>query len=201
MSIEYQGKKINSMKDFLTQLQQEGINLWLEGESLRFSAPQGVMTDEIKSEIRNHKLEIIAFLQQENLLNNHHQFITKINRESSELSLSFAQERLWFIDQFEGKTPFYNVHNILKLKGKLNINALEKAIKYLLKRQESLRTNFYQRQGKPYLKINELVDFSLPVINLDDLDIRQQELTLNKLIEQELNTEFNLETDRLIKFK
>jgi thioesterase domain-containing protein len=83
MEIEQYRNNINSIRDFLIQLHNQGINLWLEGESLRFSAPQGVMTDAIKSEIRAYKPEIIAFLQQEKSANDNSLLIPKIDRNSS----------------------------------------------------------------------------------------------------------------------
>ena len=65
------------------------------------------------------------------------------------IPLSFSQERLWFIDQLEGSIP-YNSPTLLRLKGALNQQALEKALKHIIGRHEVLRTVFLEAEGKPY---------------------------------------------------
>ena len=62
-------------------------------------------------------------------------------RESGdELPLSFAQQRLWFIQQLEPESSTYNVPSALKLKGKLNISVLENSLNEIVRRHEILRT-------------------------------------------------------------
>src|ERR1044072_5674295 len=56
--------------------------------------------------------------------------------------LSFAQERLWFLNQFEPESAFYNISLPLRLRGSLNLSALESTLNELIRRHEVLRTTF-----------------------------------------------------------
>ena len=133
---------------------------------------------------------------------------TTINSTSRdrELPLSFAQERLWFIDQFinqlEGQSLVYNIQRIFQLQGILNTATLQQAIICLIERHEILRSNFLtNNQGNPFVAIHPQVNFSLPIINLETLLEKEQKLELKKIIEQESLRRLDLRTDSLIHFQ
>ena len=63
------------------------------------------------------------------------------------IPLSFAQQRLWFLEQFEGGSPVYNVPRILNLVGALDVPAMEKTLTEIVRRHESLRTTFRAGAG------------------------------------------------------
>ena len=65
------------------------------------------------------------------------------------LPLSYAQQRLWFIDQIEGASAEYNMPEALRLKGELDRGALERTINAIVERHESLRTHFGEVDGEP----------------------------------------------------
>src|ERR1019366_9866584 len=74
--------------------------------------------------------------------------IERVARDG-ELPLSFAEARLWFLDQLEPGTATYNVPQTLSLKGALNLDALHSALSALVARHESLRTRFVAVDGEP----------------------------------------------------
>src|SRR5262252_3615783 len=64
------------------------------------------------------------------------------------VSLSFAQQRLWFLDQLEPGSPLYNISRAVRLEGTLDASALQQTINALVERHESLRTNFTSVAGE-----------------------------------------------------
>ncbi|MFN6568745.1 amino acid adenylation domain-containing protein, partial [Dendronalium sp. ChiSLP03b] len=75
--------------------------------------------------------------------------------ENAELVLSYAQQRLWFLDQFEPDSPFYNMPEALRLEGTLQVAALEQSLQEIIARHEALRTNFITIDGTPTQVIRE----------------------------------------------
>src|SRR2546423_14800968 len=78
--------------------------------------------------------------------------------EGTEPVLSFAQQRLWFLDQFEPGSEEYNVLVGLRLRGELDEAALRRALEGVVARHQVLRTSFGAEQGEPLLKVHETVE-------------------------------------------
>src|SRR4051812_5705564 len=67
--------------------------------------------------------------------------------------LSFAQERLWFLDQFQPGMPIYNIPMPIRMPGPLDVAALERTVNEIVRRHESLRTTFPVEHGRPVQRI------------------------------------------------
>lgn len=89
--------------------------------------------------------------------------------------LSFAQERLWFLDRYEPRSPFYNVPLAFRLSGALNVAALERALCELLERHEALRTRFAIVDGAPVQVIDPHRGFTLPIDDLSGVPAPEAE--------------------------
>lgn len=83
------------------------------------------------------------------------------------IPLSFSQERLWFIDQLEGSVH-YHMPSVLKLKGKLNQDALEQALQSIVRRHEVLRSVIKSIEGVPYQEIRGADQWKLAEIEVED---------------------------------
>ena len=79
--------------------------------------------------------------------------------EREHLPLSFAQQRLWFIDQLRGGSPFYNVPVALSLSGPLVPEAMRRAVAEIVRRHEALRTTFLQQDGNLCQHISTSFEF------------------------------------------
>ncbi len=108
-----------------------------------------------------------------------------------ELKLSFAQQRLWFLHQVEPDVAAYNMPLSLRLQGSLEVAALVTAIITLAARQESLRTVFVQRDGRPRQVILATTP-SLPVVDLTGLATTAQQYQTDRLITSEAARPFDL---------
>jgi amino acid adenylation domain-containing protein len=192
---------MTSIASFLIKLKNQGIKLWLEDQSLRYSAPRRVITPELATEIQAYKSEIIAFLQQNYAVNSPPLFISKVDRTNTDLSLSFAQQRLWFLDQLEGMNDNYNISQALKFQGVLNLKALEKALNQIIERHEVLRTNFQVKNDLPVQVIRPHHPIEIPVIDIENLSEKEQSIKISQLINEEAEISFDLAKDLLLRAK
>ncbi|MGF1482019.1 MAG: amino acid adenylation domain-containing protein [Cyanophyceae cyanobacterium] len=145
---------------FLADLAKRDIKLWVEEGRLRCNAPKGVLTADLRAQLQERKAEILAFLQPE--LAPHLPKIEPVPRREN-LPLSFAQQRLWFLEKLAGNRAAYNIPIALQLKGTLQVAVLEKALNHVIKRHEVLRTHFPSIESSPVQVINPHLDLTLPV--------------------------------------
>src|SRR6185436_2756133 len=89
--------------------------------------------------------------------------------EYNSFPLSFAQQRLWFLDQLEPGTATYNIASAVRLNGALQFSALEATHKEIVRRHEVLRTRFASVAGQPLQVIASSCELLLAVVALDHL--------------------------------
>lgn len=114
------------------------------------------------------------------------------------LPLSFAQQRLWFLEQLEPNTPLYNVPFALKLRGKLNTRALFDGIRHIVSRHEALRTNF-GTQNTPVQWVRAAQEVPVSSFDLRRLDQAQQRAELQRSMELEARRPFDLGAGALMR--
>src|SRR6185369_12141349 len=102
-------------------------------------------------------------------------------RPAGGLPLSFAQERLWFLDQLEPGSPAYNIPAAVDLVGPLHPGALAGAFAEVVRRHEVLRTRFAAAAGAPVQIAEPAAGFSLPLIDLQELPDRERAAEAERL--------------------
>jgi len=118
---------------------------------------------------------------------------------NGDLALSFAQQRLWFLDQMEPGLPAYNLPAAVRLKGPLNVAALEQSLNEIVRRHESLRTTFGVIDGRPIQVIAPTLTIALPVVDLRQLPASEQETEVRRLVTAEAQRPFDLSRGPLIR--
>jgi amino acid adenylation domain-containing protein len=110
------------------------------------------------------------------------------------LPLSFAQQRLWFLDRLEPGRPVYNMPIALRLHGELRIAALADALAALTARHEALRTTFADRAGEPFQRISPaaLAGVALRRVDLQNLAADRRETEARRLADDEAAAPFDL---------
>ncbi|AUT02776.1 non-ribosomal peptide synthetase [Nostoc sp. CENA543] len=126
--------------------------------------------------------------------------LTSVSREQN-LPLSFAQQRLWFIDQLEGENCVYNVPFFWRIEGLLNINALEKAILEIVQRHEVLRTSFSMVDESPIQVIHAHPQVKIQVIDWREVPEAEQLSKAQHLAITELQQPFDLSNPPLLRVK
>jgi amino acid adenylation domain-containing protein len=118
-----------------------------------------------------------------------------------DLPLSYAQQRLWFLDQLQPDSPFYNVPMALRLQGELDIDALEQSLNEIVRRHETLRTTFQERHGAATQVIASELPIPLPVEDLTHLPAAEQEDAAHKLALAEVLKPFDLSKGPLLRVR
>ncbi|MEH1791282.1 amino acid adenylation domain-containing protein [Nostoc sp.] len=131
--------------------------------------------------------------------------------ENAEIPVSYAQQRLWFLDQLESNNASYNISIGLRLVGTLNVAALEQSLKEFIHRHEALRTNFVTVDGQAVQIIQTQTNWTVTVVDLQHLptlvlseasasvEVTEQKTTAQKLLEQRAIEPFDLAHDPLMR--
>ncbi|HEU4594975.1 MAG TPA: amino acid adenylation domain-containing protein, partial [Pyrinomonadaceae bacterium] len=113
--------------------------------------------------------------------------------------LSYAQQRLWFLDQLAPGSPFYNGSSSFLLRGQLDLPALERSLGEVVRRHEVLRTTFVELDGSPVQLISPASEVTLPVTDLSGLDPTEREAEADRLAHQEARRPFDLSAGPLLR--
>jgi amino acid adenylation domain-containing protein/non-ribosomal peptide synthase protein (TIGR01720 family)/FkbM family methyltransferase len=111
---------------------------------------------------------------------------------TSELPLSFAQQRLWFLQQLEPESTFYNIPLAIRFEGHLDVEALERSFGELVRRHESVRMTFQSRDGRPVQVPLPISALSLVVVELQHLPEEAREAEARRLSREEAGRPFEL---------
>lgn len=138
------------------------------------------------------KRALFEFLLQEKGVN-----VSKIpkiprGKEAESFALSFAQQRLWFLDLLEPGNPVYNETTAVRLTGALNPPALEYSLNEIVRRHEILRTTFTAADGEPVQMISPAERLTLSLVDLRAFSSEQREAELKRLSAEQTNQPFDL---------
>jgi len=125
--------------------------------------------------------------------------LTQVERNGGGLPLSFAQQRLWFLDQLEPGNASYNIPLAVKLTGTLNVGALSRTLDEIVRRHEVLRTSFRAEEGRPVQIISEARGARLAVVELDGLTAEERERAARRLASEEARRPFDLSAAPLLR--
>ncbi|MHC5675769.1 non-ribosomal peptide synthetase [Nostoc sp.] len=121
---------------------------------------------------------------------------------------SFAQQRLWFLDQLAPGNPFYNVSTALRLTGSLNFTALKQTFNEIVRRHETLRTTFVILEQQPVQVIPAesganppSLSIPLPLIDLRNFESQERDIQMRLIVTAEAQHPFNLTTGPLLRVK
>nr|QEO73861.1 condensation domain-containing protein [uncultured bacterium] len=115
------------------------------------------------------------------------------------LPLSFAQQRLWFLDQLEPMSTAYNIPAVIRLRGAFIPKIFTKAVEEVMRRHESLRTRFVTERGRARQEISAATELSVPIIDLTAFEGTDQEQEVRRLATIETRKPFDLTTGPLVR--
>jgi amino acid adenylation domain-containing protein/non-ribosomal peptide synthase protein (TIGR01720 family) len=166
-----------------------GVKLWVEGEALKFSAPKGVLTDDLKDRLRARKEAIRALLQGAGQAAEIS--LPRVPR-TGPLPLSFAQERLLFLHQLDPGDPSYAVPLGMRFEGPFDLAAMQRALEEIVRRHEILRTTYVVVGEEPVAILHEPGPVGLPLTAFLDLPDEQREAAFRAASAAEARRAFDL---------
>ncbi|MGE5220526.1 MAG: amino acid adenylation domain-containing protein [Chloroflexota bacterium] len=180
----------------MAHLQALDVRLAADGERLRINAPAGKLSAELRQRIAAQKQTILALL-------NGADAVAPIPRlgENEPAPLSFAQERLWFMEQWAPGSAVFNLCRATRIHGPLDAAALQSSFNELVRRHEALRTRFIVVDGRPSQCVQPHEEFSLESVDLRSFAGGQQEIEAVRLAREVAQAVFNLADDRLLRVR
>lgn len=149
--------------------------MWADGEQLRLRAAQGALSAELRDELKRRKPEILAWLRSEQEARTAGEdVISRLGPASS--PLSFAQQRLWFLQQLEPGASTYNMPFGVLLDGPLDVPALRRALADIWRRHDVLRTRFTSVDGRATPVLVPLADCVIVERTLEGSSAAEREL-------------------------
>ena len=113
--------------------------------------------------------------------------------------LSFAQERLWFLNQLAPESPVYNGTGAFRFEGPLQEVELRKSLQEIIRRHEILRAAFINIDGQPLQVINPISEFELPVVDLTDFHPDKHDQEVKRIAREEAHRIFDLARGPLLR--
>ncbi|HLL82605.1 MAG TPA: condensation domain-containing protein, partial [Longimicrobium sp.] len=125
--------------------------------------------------------------------------ILPVPRDGRPLPLSFAQQRLWFVDRLQPGRAAYNMPSRMRVRGVLDLAALERALSEVVRRHESLRARFPMRDGQPVQEVGPALPVRLPVVDLGGLHGEPRDAEVERLAAREAQRPFDLAAGPLLR--
>jgi amino acid adenylation domain-containing protein len=189
---------MQSIVEFLSTLRSLDVRVWADNGQLRVSAPDGVLTPDLRAQLAARKAEILAFLQQANQASQDTPEIQRTARDGS-IPLSFSQHRIWLFDQLEPQNPAYNIPASVRLIGPLNMAAIQASINEIVRRHEVLRTTFGSVNGQISQVIAPAFSLPMPVTDLRGLPVLERDAAVRQAVNEEARRPFDLAAGPLLR--
>ncbi|MDY4342209.1 amino acid adenylation domain-containing protein, partial [Xanthomonas sp. LF07-6] len=183
-----------SATELLDMLRTRNIELRANGENLKVIGPTGSLTDELRDLVRNNKAALLAELVQTESAT---QGEMPVHAKAGRSPLSFAQRRLWFLQQLEGGN-LYNIGGNFSVRGGLDLEALQRALNAILARHTVLRTVYGQENGEPYQVLRSEGTLQIERFVLHG-DAAEKELQWRRNCEEYAERPFRLDRDLMLR--
>ena len=187
---------MNTILNILYNANNMGIKLWVESNKLKFKAPNSMLNHAIFADIKKYKTEILELLTLQHLESSNIQLPIIYKGTLDKYPLSFAQERLWFIEQYEGGSNAYHIPLLLELSQTTELSILKQSLIAIVRRHEILRTIFVQDSAGDYYQQAQHAEAASGDIPIAEYSFTENEqVELDRQINLDINTPFDLTKD------
>lgn len=188
------------MYDLIKEAADAGVLLFVENGKLGFKLTAAEFPAALKQRIVANKADIVEFLSKhQEAAQNKLPELVAVPRESERVNASFAQQRLWFLDEMEGGSGFYNMPFTRFFERDFDLAIAEKALNAILERHEVLRTYYEGEAGQCVQVIRDTWDFNIRQQDFSEANEAQLEDDLRAAISEESFRPFNLQSDLMLR--
>jgi len=164
--------------EFVSYVRSLDVRLSVDAEGrLSCTAPKGVITPELKEELKARKPALLEFLTAATEVPGAPPPLVKADR-TGPLRPSSGQERMWFVQQMDPESTAYNLAGGARLVGKLDRESLERSLREIIRRHEALRTTMVEVDGAPQAIIRDAADWTMDFRSLLHLPPSEREREL-----------------------
>nr|MCH9696911.1 hypothetical protein [Gammaproteobacteria bacterium] len=162
-----------SLQRLMQKLADNQVEVWLEHDKLRYRAPKQAMTEELMTDLKTNKQALIEYFQ----IQSQQPFV-----------LTYGQRALWFLHQTVPHSSAYNLAFAARVLSVVDVDRMNQALSYLIKRHPALRLRFQENDGEPEQSISSDITPDFQVVDGDGWD----DDTLQAHFQSGYHTPFNL---------
>ncbi|WP_052830181.1 non-ribosomal peptide synthetase [Gynuella sunshinyii] len=179
-----------------------GVFLFVKDGNLGFKLSVDEFPADLKQEIISRKAELIAYLSmQQDAPATSDRIIPSIDRTQAKLPVSYAQQRMWFMDTMDGGSARYNLPGAFRVTGDFDEAIAATVLQQIVDRHEPLRTTFSSDGEQVWQVIQEHVTVPFQTEDLSHLDAEQQQEQVSQRIEVFASEVFDLSSDVMLRAK
>ncbi len=184
--------------ELLSALRTSNVKIWAEDGKLRFRAPQA-LTPDIESDLRARKAEVLEFLESAEAWRADGTRPAIAVSGAREYPLSFAQQRMWFVQQMHPGNAAYHVYTVARMHGPFDLEILDVALTTVVNRHDALRTTFRTVDGTPCQMVGPAWAHVLTVTDLSAVQSSQHDSASRRIALEESRRPFDLATGPLLR--
>lgn len=185
---------MTTTQQLITKLHALDVKLAVQAGKLQIHAPHGVLTPALRAELAERKADLLDFFASRQ----QYQPIPPVAGEQA--PLSYAQQRLWFLEQLGTTGATYHLATLLRLHGQLQLEALTASLEAIVARHASLRTTYALVDGEPVQRIAPTMPVTLTQIDLMGLPAMEQEAEVLRQTQSDQQQRFDLQQGPLWRF-
>ncbi|MEL7146557.1 MAG: condensation domain-containing protein, partial [Bacteroidota bacterium] len=160
-----------SVEQLLLQLNGLNIGVKLQDDELKLSIPKGTDVSAVIPEVRALKQDLINYIKERQQHSQPSLEGLVVVPEKEAYALSGAQKRMYFLDQFEPDSISYNISQVLKFTGTIDIDRLKNAFRMLINRHEILRSYYVLEAERIVQKVDDEPEFAVVEIEKGDQEV------------------------------
>lgn len=184
-----------STEQFLLQLKASDVQVWLEGERVRVSMPKEVVIPGLREQLAARKEEIVAFLKS---MRGHGTVAEEppltARGDAGSVPLSFGQQRVWLLHEInkEQGSPYDTLTWNVRIRGRLDADALRRSLAEVVRRHEVLRTTFHLGDAEPVQVVAAAAEPAFETVDLCALPQAEREAAARQRVQAAKRTLFDL---------